>query len=261
MTKAMRKLAAACVLLAAGSVAMAQVAVVQSVRGEAQARSGSGPLARLSAGQSVDTGTQLVTGNGGEAVVRFSDGHMLALKDNSTVTIASYVYDQQRPAASSFAMELLRGGLRSVTGLLGKGNPQAFRLTTPVSTVGIRGSDWVAALDGNTLYTGVTNGGIVVNNPANSLLVDAGQFSATTGAGASQVVPFSQLPAGVFGSLPQVQMASGGAGAGGATAAASGGITGTQLLLGAGLLGAAAAAGSGSGSGGSGTTGTTGTTN
>ena len=247
-----------CLLLAAGFAMAQQAGIVQSFRGDAQLRSGNGVLAPLAVGQPVNTGSQLVTGQGGEAVVRFTDGHLLALKDNSTVSIASYVYDQQRPSASSFAMELIRGGLRSITGLLGKGNPQAFRVTTAVSTIGIRGSDWVAAVDGNSLYTGVTNGGIVVNNGVSTLLVDAGQFSATSPA-ASALVTAAEIPAGVFGGLQQMQLAAAtGVGSGSAASAAVGGISTQTLLIGAGLAGIAAAATAESGT--SGTTGTTGTT-
>lgn len=254
-----------CLALAA-SAAMAQAGVVQSFRGDAQSRVASGALTPLAVGQAVNPGTQLVTGAGGEAVVRFTDGHLLALKDNSMVGIAAYIYDRQTPSASSFAMELLRGGLRSVTGLLGKANPQAFRLSAATSTVGIRGSDWMAALEGDSLYTGVSSGGITVSNSIASALVDAGQFSATAGANAApQIVTAAQLPAGIFGSLPQIQLAAGqGNGPGGssaATSAASGSLSGTQLLIGAGLAGAAAAAAAGKGASGiSGTSGTTGST-
>jgi hypothetical protein len=248
-------------LFCLAAMAMAQVAVVQSVRGDVQAQADGGAPAPLAQGQAIAAGTQLLTGENGQAVVRFTDGHLLALKDNSTVRIAAYVYDRQQPSASSMVMELLRGGLRSVTGLLGKANPQAFRLNTPVATIGIRGSDWMAALQDNSLYTGVNSGGIAVNNAANSLLVDAGQYSATLGSSATNLIPLSQLPAGIFGSLPTLSLPAVASGAGGVTTGAVGGIAPGTLAIGAGLAAAAAALSSSSDtSGTSGTTGTTGTT-
>lgn len=246
------------VLLGMAGLAMAQLAVVQTVRGDAKAQSGADVSTPLVPGQSLEAGTQLVTGDNGQAVVRFQDGHIVALKNNSTVKIAAYNYNQQQPASSSFVMELLRGGLRSITGLLGKANPQAFRLITPTATIGIRGSDWMAALQDNGLYTGVHSGGIVVNNAANSLLVEAGQFSATAGSSGSQLVSLSQLPAGIFGTLPQMSLTGaaleGSVGAGNASAAAVGGIAPATIAIGAAVAAAVVISVSNS------TTGTTGTT-
>lgn len=256
-------------LLNMAGMVMAQLAVIQSVGGDAQMQNGAGVSTPLVQGQALAAGSQLVTGENGQAVVRFSDGHIVALKGSSTVKIAAYVYDQQQPAASSFVMELLRGGLRSITGLLGKANPQAFRLITPTATIGIRGSDWMAALQNNGLYTGVNSGGIAVNNAANSLLVDAGQYSATlAGTSGSQLLAFSQLPAGIFGSLPQLSLAgvgatgpagvSGPAGAANAMSAGIGGIAPGTLVVGA-ALAAAVVVSASSSTGTVGTTGTTGT--
>lgn len=263
----MRKLAVSfvggLVMLFLAGMAMAQVAVVQSIKGDAQVQTEAGISTPLVQGQPIAAGTQLITGENGQAVVRFPDGHILALKDNSTVKITSYAYNQQQPTSSSFVMELVRGGLRSITGLLGKANPQAFRLVTPVATVGIRGSDWMAALQDNSLYTGVNSGGIVVNNTANSLLVDRGQFSTTLGSGATNLVSLSDLPMGIFGSLPSLSLGgvatSGAAGATNATAGAIGGIAPSTIAIGAAAAAAAAAISSSNTKGVIGTTGTTGT--
>ncbi|MFA5938607.1 MAG: hypothetical protein WC809_04555 [Sinimarinibacterium sp.] len=43
---------------------------------------------------------------------------------------------------------LLKGGFRTVSGLIGKGNPDEYRINTPVATIGIRGTDyWVILCD------------------------------------------------------------------------------------------------------------------
>ena len=245
--------------LGVAPMVMAQMAVVQSTRGDARLQSAAGTTAPLVAGQQLAVGAQLLTGGDGQAVVRFADGHVLALKDNSNVKISAYSFDAQRPAASSFVMELLRGGLRSITGVLGRSNPQAFQLRTATATIGIRGSDWVAALQNNALYTGVNSGGIAVQNAANSLLVNAGQFSLTPGVSASQLITQSQLPVGIFGGLQQLSPASaalsGPAGVANASVGAIGGIAPATFAI-----GAAAAAALVISVGNNGSTGTTGTT-
>lgn len=245
-------------LLGVAPLALAQMAVVQSAQGDARLQSATGSTTPLVAGQSLAVGAQLETGANGQAVLRFADGHLLALKDNSSVRIAAYSFDAQRPAASSFVMELLRGGLRSITGLLGKNNPQAFRLRTATATIGIRGSDWLAALQDNSLYTGVNSGGIVVNSTENTLLVDPGQFSLTVPGAPSQLVPFAQLPVGIFGGLQQLSLVgttlSGPAGAANASVGAMGGIAPGALAFGAAVAAVAVIGASDS------TSGTTGTT-
>lgn len=156
-------------------------------------------------------------------------------------------------------LQVLSGALLSVFGH--RDENQGVQVGTPVATIGIRGSDWMAALQDNSLYTGVNSGGIAVNNAANSLLVDAGQYSATLGSSATNLIPLSQLPAGIFGSLPTLSLPAVASGAGGVTTGAVGGIAPGTLAIGAGLAAAAAALSSSSDtSGTSGTTGTTGTT-
>ncbi|MGH8446844.1 MAG: hypothetical protein ACREVL_16350, partial [Solimonas sp.] len=41
-------------------------------------------------------------------------------------------------------LRLLKGGFRTVSGLIGKANPDEYRVTTPVATIGIRGTDYYA---------------------------------------------------------------------------------------------------------------------
>jgi hypothetical protein len=62
------------------------------------------------------------------------------------VKIEAYAYDEGRPERDSFAMQLFKGGLRSLTGLIGKrtNNRNAYRMVTSTATIGIRGTDYTA---------------------------------------------------------------------------------------------------------------------
>lgn len=213
-------------ILSAGAWAGSDIRLTD-LRGEVQVKNAAGAIRTASANEAVIPGESVLTGADSQVVLKFEDGHVIALKDNTDFAVRSYRYEANAPAQNSMLLSLVKGGLRSLTGLLGRANKQSFELRTPTATIGIRGSDWMAALQNNSLYTGVNSGGIVVNNTANSLLINAGQYSASLGSNASQLVSFSQLPVGVFGSLPQLSLGGVAAGTtGGATGSAAGGVAG-----------------------------------
>ncbi len=185
----------------------------------------------LKVGDSISAGDTLVTTDGkGNVTLTFDDKQVIALSEKTEFKVDSYTFDKAKKDNNTAVFSLIKGALRAVTGLIGQHNHNAVKFKTPTATIGLRGSDWMAALQKMNLYTGVNNGGIALNHSGTSLLVDAGQYSATLGANASQLVSFSQLPAGVFGSLPGLSiggtagLAGGNAatGASGATAGAGG---------------------------------------
>lgn len=118
--------------------ALAAAGLVQFSAGDVQLRRGDalGPLAR---GASVDGGDVILTGSSGRAQIRFTDGGLVSLYPGSQFTVDRYV-DSGDPAQDSFAVNLVRGGLRAVTGLIGKRQPANYKVLTPTAVVGIRGS-------------------------------------------------------------------------------------------------------------------------
>jgi hypothetical protein len=82
-----------------------------------------------------------------------------------------FVNDPAEHSNNSFLLDLITGGLRSVTGLIGKTNPQGVRITTPTATVGVRGTDFeLSLLDKDTadaqagLYNRVFEGTTFLEN-------------------------------------------------------------------------------------------------
>jgi len=95
----------------------------------------------LALGQTLMAGDTLEAVGQATAVVRMSDGAMLALRPNSKVTLdavhpANTATDQPR-----FWLSVLKGGLRVISGMIAKQNPAAYRITTSTATIGIRGTD------------------------------------------------------------------------------------------------------------------------
>ena len=95
----------------------------------------------LSMKSEVQRGDTLITQRDSYAQIRFTDGSTATLRPNTTLRIDEYQFNQNAPQSDGFAMSLLKGGLRTVTGLIGKrGNQDAYRIHTGTATVGIRGS-------------------------------------------------------------------------------------------------------------------------
>ncbi|MHA4870972.1 FecR family protein [Duganella sp. PWIR1] len=176
-------------MLGAAGVQAAQVAgVVVQLSGPMSARSPAGAVKPLQAKSEVESGDTLVTAPGAYALVRFIDNSELALKPGTTVKIDQFSYDESRPDTDRAAYTLVKGGLRSVTGLLGKRSKDKFAMKTPSATIGIRGTTFFLEyltgkgdLDASPglepgLHVHVSTGGISIVNGAGEFRYDPGQF-------------------------------------------------------------------------------------
>ncbi|CAN5725826.1 hypothetical protein BH11PSE7_BH11PSE7_04350 [soil metagenome] len=116
----------------------AAAGVAQFTAGDVSLRRGAGsdPLLK---GKDIESGDAIVTGPNGRAQVRFTDGGLVALQPNSQFNISNYA-DKNDGKQDSFFVDLLRGGMRAVTGLIGKRNHDNYKVTTTTATIGIRGS-------------------------------------------------------------------------------------------------------------------------
>ncbi len=124
-------------------------------------------------------GDTIATAPNSDVKMRFSDGGYVYLRPNSRFLIERYQNAENADEDRGF-FSLLRGGLRMITGLIGKRNTENQRIKTPVATIGIRGTDFEARLclsatdcaDLNPLglappepglYAGTFDGAILIN--------------------------------------------------------------------------------------------------
>ena len=126
---------------------LAAAGLVQFTVGDVQLRRGE-TLSRLSKGAELDGGDVVLTGTEGRAQIRFSDGGLVALYPDSQFTVTRYA-DGAGAGEDHFVVNLLRGGMRALTGLIGKRNPANYKVVTPTAVVGIRGSAFLLAIDAN----------------------------------------------------------------------------------------------------------------
>lgn len=92
-------------------------------------------------------GDLLVTAKDSYAQVVMNDGTKMTLRPNSNLKIESYKFKVDAPQADAAVFRLLKGGFRTVTGLIGKrGNKDAYQLRAATATIGIRGTDFTSRL-------------------------------------------------------------------------------------------------------------------
>ena len=82
------------------------------------------------------------TGASGAATIVLKDGTALTVGPNSTVDLSRFQFDTTTQKGN-FLLDLLQGSVRVVTGLLAKVNPDLFKVQTPTSVVGVRGTDFI----------------------------------------------------------------------------------------------------------------------
>jgi len=168
-----------CLFLAVGLIegaAAAQAGRVISAVGDVVAER-QGKSVTLAVGESVDSGDLLKVGKDSSLQVRFTDESVMALRANSQVRIDDYRFEKSADSDRSI-FSLLKGGLRTITGLIGKANQKNYAVQTPTATIGIRGTHFVLVscnadcfdAAGNRgpdgTFGGVTDGRIVVFNEA-----------------------------------------------------------------------------------------------
>ncbi len=119
------------------------VGTVTDVSGPMVARHLDGTIKVLTAQSAVEQGDTLVTEKGTYARIKFVDNGEITLRPNTQFKIENFSYEAAKPESDSAFFTLLKGGLRSITGLLGKRNREKFGLNTPTATIGIRGTTFI----------------------------------------------------------------------------------------------------------------------
>lgn len=173
----------------------AGVATVSNLSGVLSAKLVDGSIRVLSVKSDIMPGDVLTTEKDSYARIKFSDGGEVTLRPNSQLKIDDYNYDEQKPEKDNFLFSLVKGGLRTVTGLIGKrGNRDAYRLNTANATIGIRGTSFgvlfcnndcgnIKTASGKTpengIHIDVAEGAVEVKNTAGAVILKAGEFGYT----------------------------------------------------------------------------------
>ena len=135
------------------------VAKTVFVRGRLNARSSEGVSRPMKAGSSVFEGDTLVSDDNAYAIVVFRDKSRVSLQANTVFRVDEMKFDKDSAEESSALFSLLRGGLRTITGLIGKLHPRKYSMRTSVATIGIRGTGYDLMCSGSCDVTAGGFGG------------------------------------------------------------------------------------------------------
>ena len=108
-------------------------------KGAVEVEASGGAVRELKKGGEVFEGDTIRTPEKSYTVIRFSDGGKVTVRPGTVLVIDEYAYGGDNDGA---ALKLVKGGLRALTGAIAKQNPDAYRVNTPVATLGVRGTEF-----------------------------------------------------------------------------------------------------------------------
>lgn len=165
---------------------------VQHLSGTLSVQRADGSVRILSQKSDVNPGEVLTTQKDSYAQINFSDGSSMTMRPNTQMKLESYNFVQDKPQEDTAFFRLIKGGLRTVTGLVGKrGNQDAYRIGTSTATIGIRGSsgetlDCTQGCDGvvpggdkadRAVYHNTLTGSYVMTSDDGTVVIGEGQFA------------------------------------------------------------------------------------
>jgi hypothetical protein len=187
-----------------------------SVRGEVSILSSDGARRAAQRDDTLREGDSIVTGTDSLAQLRLRDGSMFSIRADTQAKLDQFRFAGRDDRDASFAMSIVKGGFRTLTGLIAQLNRSNYRIATPSATIGVRGThfeavhlpvplDQVPAGTYNRVFEGITQ----MQNPAGNLVVSRNQ-TAFVGLGNVQPILVAPPPA-IFGRpTPVPRAASGG---------------------------------------------------
>jgi hypothetical protein len=123
----------------------------------------------------VNAGDTVVTGGTSNAQLKLEDGALIALRPNTEFKVKEFKYSGKPDGTEKAELNLVKGGVRAVTGAIGRTNRDNLKVDAVVATIGIRGTGFnIAFCDAACkeahpdskpgLYAGVFEGRIAVGN-------------------------------------------------------------------------------------------------
>ena len=135
--------------------------------------------AELNAGDTIET-------KDGRLQLALIDGGKVSLQPNTIYKINKYEFASGKEDGSEYGFtELIKGGLRTISGLIGHKNRDHYQLKTAVATIGIRGTEFTVNFNDNNLLMTTNHGSVDVCNAGGCLNAITGQTIEVAGVGAS----------------------------------------------------------------------------
>ncbi len=174
------------------------IGTIEGLEGAATAIHADGTRETLQNGDPVFADDILETGSDGALGIVFVDKSTMSMGEDGRIILDDMVYDPSTHlGAQSF--NIVRGAFVFASGVIGKNDPDSVSVSTPVATIGIRGTKYgvdVAAVGGETTVT-LFEGAVTVGNSYGvSLLAAFGDSTQVASSLSSPSDVFSLDPGG-----------------------------------------------------------------
>lgn len=134
-----------CMLTQSAIAQTSTVAEVEYVRGIAIAQQANATPRIMGKGSMLAEGDRITTSDGSLAIVKMQDGTRMTVRPLTELVLTQFKFDSKN-TDNAMVLNLLRGGLRAITGLINKNGAGTARIQTNTATIGIRGTDFDARL-------------------------------------------------------------------------------------------------------------------
>ncbi len=132
--------------------------------------------AELNAGDAIET-------KEGRVQLSMIDGGKISLQPNTIYKINQFEFTGKEDGSEYNFTELVKGGLRTISGLIGHKNRDHYQLKTAVATIGIRGTEFTVNFNDNNLLMTTNHGSVDVCNAGGCLNAMTGQSIQVAGFG------------------------------------------------------------------------------
>ncbi len=184
---------------------------VHFVAGEVQAVNVAGDVRTLEKGDSISAGDIVISATESSAQIRMEDGGLIALRSESQLKFDSFKFSGKEDGTENSFFTLSSGGLRAVTGLIGRNNKHSYRITTPTAVIGIIGgtdheivylaNDVPGVLAGT--YNKVNSGGTTLTTEVDTVNIEPNQMAYS--GSMSQLPQLQPIAPGLFGDVAEIQ--------------------------------------------------------
>lgn len=189
----------ACLMLVSQGAHAGIAGHVMFVNGSVQITNSAAQTRILQKGDVVNESDTVITAKSSSAQIKMRDGGYIVIRPDSQLKFDSFIFSGEEDGSERSFFSLLKGGIRAITGLIGQRNKKSYRITTPDSTIGIRGTD-------HETYVVTAGSPLAAVAPLGTYnKVNRGETTLTTEKGTISVLPNQMGFASAADQMPQLQ--------------------------------------------------------
>ena len=141
------------------------VGTVLTVKGVVTLVPSSGEASFLDKNSAVYEGDTVISTKKSFAVIGFIDESKVVVKQNTEFKITGFSFEEGEDGST---FNLIKGGIRAVTGTIARENPDNYKLETPVASLGVRGTNYDALVCDEECAKSSDSGESAQHTPKNS---------------------------------------------------------------------------------------------